>query len=88
MDFGSQAGNADAAFSNISATPEACEQRQVLFLRFLNEFQTTVEYEGSDRISSQASQASQGMWLLWDDSCDVVYILEGGCVTEEGGGGV
>ena len=55
MDFGSQAGQQyDVAFSNISATPEACEQRQSLFLRFLNEFQTEIENE-SDHISSQAS---------------------------------
>lgn len=55
MDFGSQAGQQyDVAFSNISATPEACEQRQSLFLRFLNEFQTEIENE-NDHISSQAS---------------------------------
>lgn len=61
MDFGSQAGQQyDVAFSNISATPEACEQRQSLFLRFLNEFQTEIENE-SDHISSQAS-GTPGMY--------------------------
>lgn len=63
MDFGSQAGQQyDVAFSNISATPEACEQRQSLFLRFLNEFQTEMENE-SDHISSQAS-GTPGMFAF------------------------
>ena len=63
MDFGSQAGQQyDVAFSNISATPEACEQRQSLFLRFLNEFQTEMENE-SDHISSQAS-GTPGMYAF------------------------
>lgn len=58
MEFGSQAAQHDAAFSNISATPEACEQRQALFLRFLNEFQGQVE--NADPVSSQASGTPAG----------------------------
>lgn len=53
MEFGSQAAQQDAAFSNISATPEACEQRQSLFLRFLNEFQSRGEEQ--EHASSQGS---------------------------------
>ena len=62
MDFGSQTGR-DAAFSNISATPEACEQRQALFIRFLNEFQSQQQQQEkyTDNISSQTSQMGQGM---------------------------
>jgi hypothetical protein len=58
MEFGSQAAPHDAAFSNISATPEACEQRQALFLRFLNEFQS--RGDGDDLVSSQGSGTPVG----------------------------
>lgn len=59
MEFGSQAAHQDAAFSNISATPEACEQRQALFLRFLNEYQRTV-HAHDDHLSSQGSGTPVG----------------------------
>lgn len=59
MEFGSQAAHQDAAFSNISATPEACEQRQALFLRFLNEYQRT-SHAHEDHMSSQGSGTPVG----------------------------
>lgn len=58
MEFGS-AAHQDAAFSNISATPEACEQRQALFLRFLNEYQRA-SHTHEDHMSSQGSGTPMG----------------------------
>ena len=53
-----QTAHAEAAFSNISATPEACEQRQALFLRFLNEFIQSSRSQ-HDPQSSQGSGIEQ-----------------------------
>ena len=68
MEFGSQAAHQDAAFSNISATPEACEQRQALFLRFLNEFQSVGDEQ--EHASSQGS----GTPLAGSQVGRVVYV--------------
>jgi len=45
----------DAAFNNISATPEACEARKTIFYNFLNEFE--VEESPDVENSSQSSAA-------------------------------
>lgn len=48
----------DAAFNNISATPEACEQRKTIFYNFLNEFEISETPDVEN--SSQSSAISGG----------------------------
>lgn len=54
-------GGGDAAFNNISATPQACVERQLRFYRFLNDY---LIIEPAD--AENSSQASTVSGTLWD----------------------